>query len=67
MQELPDFGDERNKGWCVFCGGPLETRDHAPSRVLFYKHYSENLPMLASCEVCNHSFSLDEGVRCVPR
>jgi hypothetical protein len=21
MQQLPDYGDERNKGWCVFCGG----------------------------------------------
>ncbi|HJT79163.1 MAG TPA: hypothetical protein VJ739_18345 [Gemmataceae bacterium] len=27
MRQLPDFGDERNKGWCVFCGGPEETRD----------------------------------------
>lgn len=60
MQQLPDYGDERNKGWCVFCGGPMETRDHAPSRVFLDEPYPENLPVLASCLACNHSFSLDE-------
>jgi hypothetical protein len=60
MQQLPDFGDERNKGWCVFCGGPMETRDHAPSRVFLDEPYPENLPVLASCAACNQSFSLDE-------
>lgn len=60
MQQLPDYGDERNKGWCVFCGGPMETRDHAPSRVLLDEPYPENLPVLACCRACNHSFSLDE-------
>jgi hypothetical protein len=60
MQQLPDFGDVRNKSWCVFCGGPLETRDHAPSRVFLDEPYPENLPVLASCAACNHSFSLDE-------
>jgi hypothetical protein len=60
MQQLPDYGDERNKGWCVFCGGPMETRDHAPSRVLLDEPYPENLPVLACCRSCNSSFSLDE-------
>lgn len=60
MQQLPDYGDERNKGWCVFCGGLMETRDHAPSRVLLDEPYPENLPVLACCRACNHSFSLDE-------
>jgi hypothetical protein len=60
MQQLPDYGDERNKGWCVFCGGAMETRDHAPSRVLLDEPYPENLPVLACCRDCNHSFSLDE-------
>src|SRR4051812_49081415 len=60
MPQLPDFGDERNKGWCVFCGGPEETRDHVPSRVLLEEPYPENLPVLACCQECNSSFSLDE-------
>lgn len=60
MQQVPDFGDERNKGWCVFCGGRMETRDHAPSRVFLDEPYPENLPVLACCRSCNNSFSLDE-------
>jgi hypothetical protein len=60
VQQLPDYGDERNKGWCVFCGGAMETRDHAPSRVLLDEPYPENLPVLACCHECNQSFSLDE-------
>ncbi len=60
MQQLPNSGDDRNKGWCVFCGGPMETRDHAPSRVFLDEPYPENLPVLSSCHACNHSFSLDE-------
>lgn len=60
MQYFPNYGDERNKGWCVFCGGPEETRDHAPSKVFLDEPYPENLPVLPSCGVCNHSFSLDE-------
>jgi hypothetical protein len=60
MQQLLDYGDERNKGWCVFCGGPMETRDHAPSRVLLDEPFPENLPVLACCRSCNSSFSLDE-------
>lgn len=60
MQQLPDFGDERNKRWCVLCGGPMETRDHAPSRIFLDEPYPENLLVLASCLDCNQSFSLDE-------
>lgn len=60
MQQVPDCGDERNKGWCVFCGDPTETRDHAPSRVLLDEPYPDNLPVLPSCISCNNSFSLDE-------
>ena len=60
VQQLPNFGDDRNKGWCVFCGGPDETRDHAPSRVFLDEPYPKNLPVVPSCEICNGSFSLDE-------
>jgi len=58
--QLPNYGDDRNKGWCVFCGGPEETRDHAPSRVFLDEPCPENLPVLACCRACNHSISLDE-------
>jgi hypothetical protein len=60
MQQFPHFGDERNKGWCVFCGAPMETRDHAPSRVFLDEPYPENLPVVPACHACNQSFSLDE-------
>src|SRR5262245_36127379 len=60
MQQFPNYGDDRNKGWCVFCGGPVETRDHAPSRVFLDEPYPENLPVVPSCQDCNRSFSLDE-------
>ena len=60
MRQMPNFGDQRNQGWCVFCGGQMESRDHAPSRVFLDEPYPENLPVLASCEACNTSFSLDE-------
>ena len=60
MQQLPNYGDGRNKGWCVFCGGPEETRDHVPSRILLDEPYPENLPVVPACHACNQSFSLDE-------
>ena len=60
MRQIRTFSDERNNGWCVFCGGPYETDDHSPSRVLLDKPYPDNLPVLPCCRACNDSFSLDE-------
>lgn len=60
MKQIRDFGDERNKGWCVYCGGPPETRDHVPSKVLLDDPYPENLPVVPACIGCNSSFSLHE-------
>lgn len=60
MKQIRDFGDERNRGWCVYCGGPPETRDHVPSKVLLDEPYPENLPVVPACIACNSSFSLDE-------
>jgi hypothetical protein len=60
MQQFPNFGDQRNQGWRVFCGGPMETRDHAPSRVFLDEPYPDNLPVVSSCKECNQSFALDE-------
>lgn len=56
-----DFGDDRNKGWCVYCGGPGETRDHVPSRVLLDEPYPPELPVVSACAACNRAFSRDEA------
>src|SRR5690349_5967316 len=54
------FYDDRLKGFCVYCGGPEETRDHVPSKVLLDEPYPTPLPVVPACERCNGSFSLDE-------
>jgi len=60
MKQIQNFGDDRNKGWCVYCGGLNETRDHVPSRVLLDKPYPTDLPVVPACNKCNSSFSKDE-------
>lgn len=54
------FGDQRHSGFCVYCGGPVETVDHVPSMALLDKPYPPNLPTVPACAQCNHGFSLDE-------
>lgn len=47
--------------YCVYCGNPSNTREHAPSRVFLNKPYpEEDLPVLPACQRCNNSFSNDE-------
>ena len=60
MQQYRCYGDDRNKGFCVHCGGPDETIDHVPSKVFLDEPYPENLMAAPSCRKCNTSFSLDE-------
>jgi hypothetical protein len=60
MQQLRCYGDDRNKGFCVHCGGPGETVDHVPSKVLLDEPYPENLMAAPSCRECNNGLSLDE-------
>jgi hypothetical protein len=60
MQQLRCYGDERNKGFCVHCGGPSETVDHVPSKVLLDEPYPENLMATSACRKCNNGLSLDE-------
>lgn len=60
MDNLNNYGDARQSGFCVHCGGPTETRDHAPSKVFLDLPYPENLPVLPCCEACNRGFSSDE-------
>jgi len=60
MQNLHCYGDDRNKGFCVHCGGPNETVDHVPSKVLLDEPYPENLMAASACLKCNNGLSLDE-------
>jgi hypothetical protein len=60
MNQMQTYGDERQLGFCAFCGGGTETRDHCPSRVLLDEPYPENLPVVPACGDCNASFSADE-------
>jgi hypothetical protein len=60
MNNLKCYGDSRNKGFCVHCGGPYETEDHVPSKVLLDEPYPENLMVCSSCLRCNNALSDDE-------
>jgi hypothetical protein len=60
MQQFHCYGDERNKGYCVHCGGPDKTVDHVPSKVLLDEPYPANLMAASSCRKCNNGLSLDE-------
>lgn len=64
MEPLTCFADDRNKTWCIHCGGALElpktNRDHVPTKKLLRAPYPNNLPVVEICTVCNDSFSLDE-------
>ena len=60
MRYLDNYGDSRLTGFCVFCGGVSETRDHIPSKVFLDTPYPENLYFVPACLECNNSFSLDE-------
>jgi len=60
MQNLKCYGDSRYKGFCIHCGGPEETDDHVPSKVLLDEPYPENLMVCPSCLRCNNALSLDE-------
>lgn len=60
MQNLKCYGDSRNKGFCVHCGGPNETDDHVPSKVFLDEPYPDNLMVCSCCLKCNNAFSIDE-------
>ena len=60
MQNFKCYADSRNKGFCVHCGGPYETDDHVPSKVLLDEPYPDNLIVCPSCLKCNNELSDDE-------
>lgn len=72
MAKVTNFGDVRQTHFCVHCGGPTETKDHAPSKVFLDEPYPLTRPTLPSCGDCNNGFSDDEEyvacfVECVKR
>ena len=60
MEQLWNFGDQRQVAWCAYCGRGTSTRDHVPSKVLLDKPYPENLPVVPACRDCNEGLSIDE-------
>jgi hypothetical protein len=60
VAHLNDYADERLVYGCIYCGGPEETKEHAPSKVFLDVPFPENLPIVRACRACNNSFSLDE-------
>ena len=60
MMALPNYGDQRMVGRCIYCGGLPETREHVPSKVFLDQPFPEDLPVVEACESCNNGFSSDE-------
>jgi len=60
MKHLINYSDSRARGQCLYCGGPPETKEHVPSRVLLDRPLPDNLPIVEACKSCNNGFSLDE-------
>jgi len=53
--------DERLSGvGCAYCGGPPDTVDHVPSKILLDDPLPDNLPVVPACTSCNGGFSRDE-------
>lgn len=60
MEQIRNYGDERQTSKCVHCAGVNDSIDHVPSKVLLDEPYPENLPGVPACSRCNQSFSMDE-------
>lgn len=60
MRHFACYGDGRNKGSCVHCGGPDETKDHLPSKVLLDEPLPANVFVSPACFSCNNGLAPDE-------
>lgn len=64
MDQVKEFIDSRNKGFCIHCGASIRmeesSRDHVPTKGLLNRPYPENLPVVEVCRQCNAGFSSDE-------
>lgn len=66
MENIRNYGDFRQRGFCVYCGGPSETMDHAPAKVFLDEPYPDQLPCVEACNPCNNGVSDDEEyVACI--
>ena len=45
---------------CIYCFNPSDSRDHIPSKALFYNSERKKLITVPSCKKCNQKYSLDE-------
>jgi hypothetical protein len=60
IRQLKAFSDARLFGRCVYCGGPPETDDHLPSKILLDDPLPANLHTVSACLACNSGYSYDE-------
>ncbi|MGE0497979.1 MAG: hypothetical protein AB7I35_10385 [Ramlibacter sp.] len=64
MEEIEDFVDERQKGWCIHCGTSMATAktnwDHVPTESLLDRPIPAHTPKVRVCLPCNREFSKDE-------
>jgi hypothetical protein len=60
VQQVLNYGDERQTGWCVYCGEERESYEHVPPRIFLDRPFPENLSTVESCIRCNGGFSKDE-------
>ncbi len=60
MDHIPNFGDERQTQFCLYCGKSPDTREHVPSRIFLDQPYPQELHVVGACTDCNQKHSLDE-------
>lgn len=64
MEEIEEFTDERQKGWCIHCGTSISTVsknwDHVPTKGLLDRPLPPYVPQVEVCRLCNSGFSFDE-------
>ena len=66
MRRVGLFGDAREVGNCIHCGGPAGTLDHVRSKIFLDEPLPAYIDGCAACFACNDSLGLDdEYVACI--
>ncbi|AUX69167.1 hypothetical protein CHX26_06325 [Porphyrobacter sp. HT-58-2] len=64
LEDIEEFSDDRQKGWCVHCGASITASstnwDHVPTKGLLDRPLPPHVPQVEVCSSCNNGFSLDE-------
>lgn len=64
MEHVEEFIDQRQRSWCIHCGGWIgglaKSRDHVPTKALLREPFPTNVPVVQVCKSCNEGFSRDE-------